>query len=282
MKKEIYPCIWFDGNAEAAAHLYAQAFTETEVMTSTPMVVTFSVKGQQFMGLNGGPQFQPNPSISFFVHCASEEELNNAWQLLSEDGIIRMPLDQYPWAERYGWVEDRYGVSWQLLSDKSNVQKPKVVPSLLFTGQQNGNARKAMDFYSSLFADATIITVSEYEDGEGEVTGNIKYAELDIAGTHLAFMDSGAQHDFEFNEGVSFVVTCDTQDEIDFYWLNITEGGTESNCGWCRDTFGVWWQVVPSVLGSLMSDPEKAPKVMKAFMQMKKFDIAALIKAADE
>ena len=282
MKKEIYPCIWFDGNAEAAAHLYARAFTETEVMTCTPMVVTFSVKGQQFMGLNGGPQFQPNPSISFFVYCTSEEELNNAWQLLSEGGIIRMPLDQYPWADRYGWVEDRYGVSWQLLTDKNNGQKPKVIPSLLFTGQQNGNARKAMDFYSSLFADSSIITVSEYEAGEEEVTGNIKYAELDIAGNHLVFMDSGAPHAFEFNEGVSLVITCDTQDEIDFYWLNITEDGAESNCGWCQDAFGVWWQVVPAVLGSLMSDPVKAPKVMKAFMQMKKFDIATLIKAADE
>ena len=88
------------------------------------------------------------------------------------------------------------------------------------------------------------------------------------------------EHHFQFDWGVSLVISCETQEEIDFYWLNLTEGGKEGQCGWCQDAFGVWWQVVPSMLGTLMSDPEKAPKVMDAFMKMTKFDLETIKRAA--
>ena len=93
-------------------------------------------------------------------------------------------------------------------------------------------------------------------------------------------MDGFGNHAFAFNEVVSFVVDCATQEEIDFYWNKLTaDGGQESQCGWLKDKFGVSWQIVPAVLGKLMSDPEKAPRVIQAFMKMKKFDIEALMNA---
>jgi predicted 3-demethylubiquinone-9 3-methyltransferase (glyoxalase superfamily) len=143
MEKEIYPCIWFDGQAKAAADLYCSIFKNSKILSENPMVVMWEINGNKFMGLNGGPQFKPT-------------------------------------------------------------------------------------------------------------------------------------------EGVSFVVNCDTQEEIDHCWNKlIADGGAESMCGWCKDKFGVWWQIVPSMLGKWMGDPQKGPKVAQAFMKMKKFDIAALEKAAN-
>lgn len=140
MINQIYPCLWFDGRAKEAADFYCSIFKNSRIITDTPLVVTFELEGKKFMGLNGGPQFK-------------------------------------------------------------------------------------------------------------------------------------------FNESVSFVVECETQAEIDHYWTKLTEGGQESQCGWLKDKFGLSWQIVPSVLGKLMSDPVKRPKVMEAFLKMKKFDIEKLMQA---
>lgn len=138
MTKQLYPCLWFDGQAKAAADFYCSIFPNSKITSDSPMVVYFDLNGQQYMGLNGGPKFQ-------------------------------------------------------------------------------------------------------------------------------------------FNESISFVITCDTQDEIDHYWHKLTaDGGEESMCGWLKDKFGVSWQVVPSILGELLSDPAKGHRVIQAFLQMKKFDIETL------
>lgn len=282
MKHPIYPCIWFNGDAKEAAALYSAAFPDAEMKVCTPMVVTFQIKGKPVMGLNGGPMYRPNPAISFFNICESEQEIEQAWEVLSEGGKILMPLDKYPWSNKYGWLEDRYGVSWQLSTGTPDEhQAAELFPSLMFTNAQNGKAEKAINFYTSLFNDSGIDFISRYEAGEHDVEGHVKYGQFNLGGYRLAAMDSTGPHQFSFNQGVSLVVNCDTQEEIDFYWLNLTEGGQESMCGWCQDAFGVWWQIVPSILGSLMSDPEKAPKVTAAFLKMKKFDIEALKKAAE-
>lgn len=279
MNTSIYPCIWYDGNAEEAAAFYCKAFEDATMSTCTPLIVTFHIKGRQFMGMNGGPSVKPNPSISFFHICESAEEIQKAWNVLREEGQVMMPLDRYPWSQHYGWVQDKFGVSWQLmLTDELN--KPDVFPSLMFVGEQNGKAQQAIDFYTSLFNNASIELLSKYEAGEGDTPGNIKHAQMMLDGMRLGVMESSIQHDFQFNWGVSLVISCDTQEEIDFFWLNLTEGGKESKCGWCQDAFGVWWQVVPSILGSLMTDPNKAPKVMEAFLKMTKFDIEAIKRAA--
>jgi len=281
-KNPVYPCLWFDGKAEEAARLYCSAFSETRLETCTPLVCTFSIKNKRFMALNGGPAFIPNPSISFFTLCDSQEEIDRAWRLLGEGGNILMPLDSYPWSKKYGWIQDRYGVSWQLSLHDEDSDDSDIFPSMLFVGPQNGNAEKAINFYTTLFQNSGIELIVRYEPGDHDTEGNVKYSQFHLKGYRLGAMDSSLSHDFEFNQGISLVLSCDTQEEIDFYWLNLTEGGKESYCGWCQDSFGVWWQVVPSLLEVLMKDPVKAPKVTEAFMKMRKFNIEELKQAAEQ
>ncbi len=280
MKNKLYPCLWFDGNAKEAATHYSSAFENSTITSENPMVVIFELNGVQFMGLNGGPQFKINPSISFFVFCDSVEEIEKKWNHLSADGSVLMALDSYPWSEKYGWCQDKFGVSWQLMMGAGPGQK--IVPSLMFTKQQSGKAEEAINFYTSLFShrdgskNGEVTMLSRYEKGEPDVEGYIKHAQFALNGQFFAAMDSSGPHAFTFNEGVSIVVPCDNQEEIDYYWDKLTEGGDESQCGWLKDKFGVSWQIVPAILGKLMSDPARRDKVIQAFMSMKKFDIARL------
>ncbi len=136
-----------------------------------------------------------------------------------------------------------------------------IYPCLWFDGQ----AKPAAEFYCSVFKNSKIIA-----DTPMVVT-------FELNGKKFMGLNGGPK--FKFNEAVSFVVDCETQEEIDYYWNKLTEGGQESMCGWLKDKFGISWQIVPTILGELMSDPEKAPRVMQAFMQMKKFDIEKLKQA---
>jgi predicted 3-demethylubiquinone-9 3-methyltransferase (glyoxalase superfamily) len=129
----------------------------------------------------------------------------------------------------------------------------------------DGKAQEAAQFYCSVFKNSQIVSVSPM----------VTIFELN----ERKFMALNGGPKFKFNESVSFVIDCDTQEEIDYYWQNLTEGGTESQCGWLKDKFGVSWQVVPTILGSLMGNVEKAPRVVEAFMKMKKFDIQTLLNA---
>jgi len=122
--------------------------------------------------------------------------------------------------------------------------------------------------------------IARYEPGEPDVTGTIKHAQFKLNEQLFMAMDSSMPHAFTFNEGISFVVTCDSQDEIDYFWNKLTEGGEESMCGWLKDKYGVSWQIVPAILGDLMTgSPDKANRVMQALLQMKKLDIAKLVNA---
>jgi len=281
METQIYPCIWFDGQAQQAAEIYCAAFSQATILSSNPMVVIFEIMGKKFMGLNGGAAFKPNPSISFFITFISDKDLDIAWNQLVEEGKVLMPIDTYPWSNRYGWLEDKYGVSWQFtLGIPGEKPKSDAFPSLLFTGDQNGKAEEAINFYTSLFENSKVEVISKYQPGEHDIEDHVKYAQFTIDGQRMSVMDSSHNHAFSFNPGVSIVVNCETQEEIDYLWLNLTEGGKESRCGWCQDSFGVSWQIVPTILAELMSDPAKAPKVVEAFMKMNKFDIQKLKEAA--
>ncbi|MXV17219.1 VOC family protein [Hufsiella ginkgonis] len=280
LKHAIYPCTWFDGNAKQAADLYSSVFADTEITSESPMVVTLRAGKEKFMFLNGGPMFTPNPSISFFVICQTETEADSIWAGLGEGGNVLMPLDTYPWSKKYGWLKDRFGVSWQImLGDLSQVGQ-KYSPSLMFTQANAGKAEEAIDYYTSVFSPSNIGGISRYAEGEGDVAGYIKHAQFSLGDTVMMAMDSSGPHQFTFNEGVSLVVECESQQEIDYYWERLTDGGVESQCGWLKDRFGVSWQIIPAVLPELMKNPEKAGKVMQVVMQTKKFDIAALEEAA--
>ncbi len=279
MKNPIYPCIWFDGNAKEAALLYSSAFKNTKIIDDTPMVVNFELEGQKIMCLNGGPMFKPNPAISFFVVCETIDELDFAWEKLATNSSVMMPLDKYAWSEKYGWLNDKFGVSWQLFLGKQADFGQKLVPNLLFTGELSGKTNQAIEHYTGIFGNSSLRIIEKYKEGDNDVIGNIKHAQFMLNNQLFIAMDSSINQHYVFTEGNSLVVECDTQDEIDYCWRRLTEGGVESLCGWLKDKFGVSWQIIPSILSELMKTPEKSERVIQAFLKMKKFDIEKLKQA---
>jgi predicted 3-demethylubiquinone-9 3-methyltransferase (glyoxalase superfamily) len=278
MNNSIYPCLWFDGNAKEAAVFYCSIFKNSKILDDTPLVVTFELNGKLIMGLNGGPMFKFNPSISMFVTCESLEDTNSVWNKLIENGKELMPIDNYPWSERYGWLQDKFGFTWQISIAESENAQLKITPSMLFTGKKFGKTEEAINFYSSVFENSSTNTLIHYPENDVN-GGKVMYSEFKLNHYDIIAMDGPGVHNYTFNEAVSFVVPCKTQEEIDHYWENLTQGGEESQCGWLKDKFGVSWQIVPAILATLMSDPSKSERVVSAFMQMKKFDIEKLLNA---
>ncbi len=277
-KNAITSCLWFDGQAKEAATFYSTVFKSSKITSENPMVVTFELNGTKFMGLNGGPMFKINPSISFFVTCGTLEEVNKIWDKLIDEGKALMPIDTYTWSERYGWLQDKFGVTWQISIANDGEIEQKIKPSMLFTSNQFGKAEAAISFYTSIFGDSTTDLLVLYPDG-GDYAGKVMYSEFHLSNHPLIAMDGPGVHEYTFNEGVSLMISCETQAEIDHYWDKLTEGGAESMYGWLKDKFGVSWQVVPSIIGKLMSDPEKGGRAMQAVMKMRKLDIATLLNA---
>jgi predicted 3-demethylubiquinone-9 3-methyltransferase (glyoxalase superfamily) len=279
MKNPIYPCIWFNANAKEAAKFYTGVFKDSHVISDSPLAVLLGISGQNLMLLNGGPEFTPNPSVSLYTLFDDEKELNEAWDKLIIGGFAMMALDMYPWSNRYGWLQDKYGISWQLSLRKHEGFNQKISPALMFTGEHSGKAREAISLYTALFPSSGIIVVNEYDEKDPDITGTVKHAQFRLFDRVFIAMDSSFPHPFAFNEGISFVVECDDQAEIDFFWEKLTEGGEESQCGWLKDRYGVSWQIIPAILRDLISDPERSQRVVQAFLKMKKFDISKLISA---
>jgi predicted 3-demethylubiquinone-9 3-methyltransferase (glyoxalase superfamily) len=279
MQNPIYPCLWFDGKAKEAAEFYCTVFKDSKITVDTPMVVNLNIFGKKFMGLNGGPMFKINPSISLFVLFETIDEANAAWGKLLEGGKTLMPIDKYPWSERYGWVQDKYGMTWQVSVVNKTGDPQTITPSMLFTGNKFGKAEEAIKSYTSIFKNSSISGIRLYPAGDAN-EGKVMFAEFKLNGYNMIAMDGPGEHAYTFNEGLSLVVSCDTQEEIDHYWNKlIADGGNESMCGWLKDKFGVSWQIVPSVIGKLMTDPEKGPRAMQALMKMKKLVIEDLVNA---
>lgn len=292
--QKITPHLWFDDQAEEAANDYVSIFKNSTIGSvthygeevaevsgkpkGTVMTLSFQIEGQEFVALNGGPQFKFTPAISFFVNCETEEEIDQVWGKLIEGGEILMPLQKYPFSEKFGWLNDKFGVSWQLNLASS---PQKIDPCLLFVGEQHGKAEEAMNFYIPLFENSSIERIDRYGAGEGEPEGTVKRAIFSLDGQEFMAMDSNREHLFTFTEATSFLVNCETQEEVDEFWEKLTEGGEEVPCGWLKDKYGVSWQIVPTVLNELLNDPdpEKSERVMKAMLQMGKLDIEGLKRA---
>lgn len=276
MIHNIHPCFWYNGNAKEAADFYCTLFPASKIIIDTGMVVNFELAGQKFMALNGGPQFKTNPSVSMFVTSENDAEINELWAKLSEGGKIMMALDKYPWSEYYGFVEDKFGLAWQLYKGNYSSVNQKISSCFLFVNNQFGRAEEALKLYTGLFPNSAIQGISKYAENEPN-PGTVKHAQFVLDGVVFMAMDGMGEHAFQFNEGISFVVECEDQDQVDHFWNGlIANGGQESQCGWLKDPFGVSWQIVPKALGKMMSDPAKAKQVMDAFLKMKKFDIAVL------
>jgi len=277
MNNNIHPCIWYDGNAKAAAEFYCTVFPGAKITVDSPMVVNFELYGQKFMGLNGGPMFKTNPSVSFLIICEEDNEIELLWKALSEDGMVMMPLDKYDWSERYGFVQDKFGLAWQIMKGKYSDVNQKITPTLLFVGNSFGKAEAAVKYYTEVVKPSSVDGILLYADNEGPAAGSVKHSQFILDGKVFMAMDGYGEHKFAFNEGISFVVECKDQEEIDYYWNTLTsDGGQESMCGWLKDKFGVSWQIIPKNIGTLMMDPVNGQKAMQALMQMKKIDIAKL------
>ena len=284
MNNNIFPCLWYDGDAKESADFYCQVFGGT-ITTDTPVVLNIELFGQKLMLLNGGPQFKKNASVSFMVFCETEEEVEKYWSLLSENGLVLMGLGEYPWSKKYGWVRDRFGVTWQVyLGEKQGEQK--IIPTLMFIHENNGKAMEAMELYTEVFPNSKTGDVLKYGDGVGneshEIPEIVQHAHFEIDDYSFFCMDNSYDHEFDFNEGISIVVMTDNQEQTDHLWNSLTkDGGRESMCGWLKDKFGMSWQIVPKKLIQLMNDPhqEKAQKVVQAMMKMQKIVISDLEEA---
>jgi predicted 3-demethylubiquinone-9 3-methyltransferase (glyoxalase superfamily) len=191
-----------------------------------------------------------------------------------------MPLDKYPFSERFAWITDRFGLSWQFHVGSS---AQKITPSLMFVQQLNGKAVEAINFYTSVFSKSRIGNIVPYEKDEGEKDGSAKHADFSLNGSHFMAMDSGADHS-TFSPAVSFMVECNNQKEIDHFWSNLSFVPEAEQCGWLQDKFGISWQIVPAALATMLKnkDPGKTERVMSTLLQMKKLDLRELRRAYEQ
>ncbi|HVO76011.1 MAG TPA: VOC family protein [Ignavibacteriaceae bacterium] len=295
--QKITPFLWFDNQAEEAVNFYTSIFKNSRTGSLTRyddagaaasgrpkgsvMTASFRLDGQEFTALNGGPVFKFNPSVSFMVISQDEKEIDGLWKKLSEGGKVLMELNKYDWSKKYGWVQDKYGLSWQLMLSEEKVSH-KIIPSFLFVDKVYGKAEEAMDFYTSVFKNAKVESIYKYGPGkEPDKEEAVMYEDFTIEGNKFAAMESAHQHNFNFNEAVSFVVNCENQEELDYYWKKLSAVPQSEMCGWLKDKYGVSWQIVPTVLSKYLSDKDskKSQRVMQAMLKMKKIDIAGLEKA---
>lgn len=294
--QKIITNFWFESAeySTEAAELYTSLFDNSKIIkvdhiqegVETPggkpgdlLTIDFELLGQKFVILNGGPYFKMNPSISLFVECESEEQIDKLYNALVKDGEVLMELQKYDFSDKYAWINDKYGVSWQFSLGNTPT---RILTALLYVGDQAGKAEEAMNLYTSLIPDSKINTIARYPEGQDK--DRVMYAQFDLAGQPLVAMDSSLDHKFQFTEGMSLIIMCKDQEEVDKYWNALTaDGGEESACGWLKDKFGVSWQIIPQRLYELMEDPdpERAKRAMNAMLKMQKLDIADLEKAAD-
>jgi predicted 3-demethylubiquinone-9 3-methyltransferase (glyoxalase superfamily) len=285
---KITPHLWFDKEAVEAAEFYTATFpssriTDVTTIPDTPMgdtdTVSFELWDQPFMAISAGPLFTFNPSVSFLVACDSADQVDRLWDRIANGGTALMPLGTYPFAERYGWTTDRYGLSWQIMYADGLAAGQRITPTLMFVGDVCGRAEEAITFYTSVFPDSKVGPLARYEAGEApDAEGTIKHAGFVLNGHGFAAMDSAQDHAFGFNEAISFMVGCETQDEIDRYWDALSAVPEAEQCGWLKDKYGLSWQVVPAAMDEMIRDgsKEQIARVTKAFLQMTKFDLAAL------
>ena len=283
--ERIVPHLWFNDNAKEAVNFYRTLFDDSKMMLEQKLDGTpsgenaayyeFTLAGQLFGALNGGPHFTFNPAISISVNCETIEETEVLWQKLIEGGRALMPLQEYTFSKLYGWVEDKYGLSWQVIYTEGFEYEQKITMQLMFSGHMTGKANEAIKYYTDLFKDGVIGDIHEYEEGQAvQEDAKISHANFSILDTEILASDNGTQTDYTFNEAISLMVLCVTQAEIDYYWEKLSADPEAEQCGWLKDKFGVSWQIVPANMNELMSRGTQAQidAVTQEFLKMKKLD----------
>lgn len=289
--QKITPHLWYDKEAVEAAGFYASVLPDSKVTNvntiyDTPSgdtdIVSFELIGQPFQAISAGPLFKFTPAVSFLISCETKDEVDDIWSKLSKGGQALMPLDSYPFSERYGWTNDKYGLSWQVMHSGDQQATQRITPTLMFVGDACGKAEEAVKRYTSIFPTSEIGHIDRYGKGEEpDREGTIRYAGFSLAGYQLAAMDSAREHNFGFNEAISFIVNCEDQKEIDHYWHALSAVPESEQCGWLKDKFGLSWQIVPTAMDEMLSggSKEQIARVTEAFLKMKKLDIAELEEA---
>jgi predicted 3-demethylubiquinone-9 3-methyltransferase (glyoxalase superfamily) len=299
--QKITPHLWFDKEAREAAEFYTSLFPDSKVTSITTLhdtpsgdtdIVSFELADQPFMAISAGPLFKFNPLVSFVVNFDpsrdrnARENIDALWERLSQGGTTLMPLDKYPFSERYGWVQDKYGLSWQLiLSNPEGEERPFIVPSLMFVGEVAGKAEEVINFYLSVFKDSKMGALIRYGAGqEPDKEGTVMFADFMLEGQWFAATDSGREHNFAFNEAISFLVNCNTQEEIDYYWSKLSAVPESEQCGWLKDQYGLSWQISPAAMQEMLTkgSREQVDRVTQAFLPMKKLDIKKLEEAFEQ
>ncbi|MEK4150438.1 VOC family protein [Carnobacterium sp. FSL E2-0243] len=289
MKNKFAPCLWVDNQVEEMTELYTKVFENGKPLKTLYFledahgkigdILTQSVQlaNQEFILLNGGPEFKATPSISYMVTCTSETQLQVLWQELSEGGKLLMNLAIYPGVGQFGWLEDRFGISWQFSLDQSSSSQ-KITPCFMFSGEQYGNASRAVAEWIEVFQSGEIL---EHYSNEDLTT---KLAKFTLHQQEFMAMDSAVDHDFTFSLANSFYVYCENQKEIDRLWTAITSKGTEMPCGWMGDRFGVAWQTVTRDMDTMLDRKNltKALAVTQAVYGMMKIDSEELRRIYNE
>lgn len=298
MTQRIIPHLWLEKDAGEAANFYAKTFPNSKVDFVQEMgdaigqsdgkveMAGFQVMGYNMMAIAAGPHFSINPSISMMVNFDpsqlkdADKKIDEVWAQLAEGGQALMPLDKYPFSERYGWIKDKYGFTWQLiLTTPEGEDRPLMVPSMLFTNEKEGKAKEASDFYISTFNNSKRGAIAPYPEGmPPNNPGDTMFTDFMLEGQWFAAMDgSASQHNFSFNEAVSLMISCKDQKEIDYYWDKLSAVKEAEQCGWTKDKYGISWQIIPANMGELMGrNPEKTTPAM---LKMKKIIISELEKA---
>jgi predicted 3-demethylubiquinone-9 3-methyltransferase (glyoxalase superfamily) len=248
---------------------------------------SITIYGTQFDLMTAGPYLPFNPTVSFIINCDTESEADILWGKIMKEGKALMPLDSYPFTKKFGWAEDKYGVSWQVLCMEGEKPSQKISSTLMFCGDVCGRAEEAMNFYVSVFKNSHIDYISAYDGTEPELQdtrAKTKHAGFTLDNMRFSVLDSGRVSPLTFNQAISFIVNCKDQEEIDYFWEKLTDGGQEVQCGWLNDKFGVPWQVVPTRMTEMLSQgtKEQIARVTEVFMKMKKFDIKTLEEAYNQ
>lgn len=292
--QKIIPHLWFDKEAAEAARWYVSLFENsgiigTAVISDTPSgdaeTVDFQLDGYKIAAISAGPYFKFNPSISLMVSCDTCDEVDRLHAALSSGGAELMPLGEYPFSKRYAWVQDRYGLNWQLILEDKKKEAERIKPVMLFAGDACGKADDAGQYYISVFEDARKSNFEYYAPDEAaDARAKVKYGEISLVQNQFVLMDHGNGEDFTFNEAISFMVLCNDQNEIDHYWDKLSFVPEAEQCGWLKDRFGVSWQIVPADMNELLAKGTKdeVKRVTEAFLKMGKLDIAALKKVISD
>lgn len=286
-------CLWFESGAELAAENYQSIFENSKIgrtsyygesganasgqAKGSILTVGIELENLKLELLNGGPLFKFNQGISFFVWCKTESQVDQLWSKLSK-GTVHFDLQEYPWSKKYGWCTDQYGVTWQLMLSEG---LQKMAPAFLFTDSLCGRGEEAIQYYITQFQNSKIESI--YRDPK---TNSVMFANFTLDGQNFVLMEGPGKNQQEtfINPAISLMVNCKNQEEIDYFWNNLSEGGSTEQCGWLKDKFGLSWQVLPMALGEMMSHPDqqKVENVMSAMLKMRKLDVQKLQRAFDK